>query len=78
MADLVAKFSLNKRQEIQAKFDATNRSTISAVFKITKIVRFHNELSGREEDDCHPIKAITGLEEALENAGTHVIWRSYR
>lgn len=66
MADLVAKFSLNKRQEIKAKFDAANRSTISAVFKITKTVSFHNELSGREEDDCHPIKAITGLQNAID------------
>lgn len=32
-------------------------------------VVYHNSLLGRDEDDCHPISAITGLQEALDNAG---------
>lgn len=32
-------------------------------------VVYHNFLLGRGEDDCHPISAITGLQEALDNAG---------
>ena len=27
----------------------------------------HNLLDGRDEEDCHPIKAITGLQDALDN-----------
>jgi hypothetical protein len=27
----------------------------------------HNDLTGRDNDDCHPISAITGLEDALED-----------
>jgi hypothetical protein len=29
----------------------------------------HNELNGRSDDNCHPISAITGLEDALRYAG---------
>jgi len=29
----------------------------------------HNDLVGRDDNDCHPISAITGLEEALRYAG---------
>jgi len=29
----------------------------------------HNDLGGRSDNDCHPISAITGLEDALQNAG---------
>ena len=29
----------------------------------------HNDLDGRSDNDCHPVSAITGLEEALRYAG---------
>ena len=34
----------------------------------------HNDITGRTADDAHPISAITGLQDALANAGTTVVW----
>lgn len=62
MADIRATFSLKKRHEIHANFIANPQRKIEAVFQISKNIRFHNELLGRDEEDCHPIQAITGLD----------------
>ena len=37
-------------------------------------VSVHNELTGRDEEDCHSIEAITGLQDAL-NSKTKVTIR---
>ena len=77
MADLLATFTLERQEEIQANFELDNLVHFDAVFQITAPITWHNDLLGRSEEDCHPISAITGLEEALANAGTQIYWRTY-
>ena len=66
MADFRANFELNRLEEISANFDIGTTASFDAVFQITAPIRWHNDLFGRDEEDCHPMSAITGLSEKIE------------
>lgn len=69
MADFEAVFDLLPREPMEASFDLQQRNQIDATFELDIISQVHNDLLKRDVDNCHPIKAITGLQEALDNAG---------
>lgn len=77
MSDIEAFFELGTIEPIDANFNLEENKNIDADFVMVSNPEFHNQLRGRDEEDCHPIDAITGLREALKNAGTQVIWREY-
>ena len=51
----------------EAKFNLVKREPIKATFEIKPNISEHNLLSGRDEPDCHPIVAITGLTDEISN-----------
>lgn len=69
MPDLQAVFELEQENGIECEFQLNDQSQINAEFSINVPLTIHNDLSGRDADNCHPISAITGLQEALDNAG---------
>ena len=70
---------------LQKEFEAIAR--VVATFNVTQavndeiesggpgIVSDHSDLTGRGNLDQHPIVAITGLQEALDNAGNQVFFQ---
>ena len=60
MVEVVANFVLEKKQEIEADF------------KLIVPTNNHNELYNRDLPDQHPIDAITGLREALDNVVNNI------
>lgn len=67
MSDFQATFELEKREEINASFDIGGVNSFDAVFQITAPISWHNYLDGRDEPDCHPIEAITGLTDEISS-----------
>lgn len=62
---VVANFSVPKVQRPEINVSASQIE--SQDFDVNIKVVEHNELLGRDKENCHPIKSITGLEENLEN-----------
>ena len=60
-----AKFEINERDPIEADFTPQERTTTEATFEINVVPKSHNVLKGRDAEDCHPVGAITGLEDEL-------------
>ena len=67
MSDFQATFELERREEINASFDIGGVSSFDAVFQIMAPISWHNYLDGRDEPYCHPIGAITGLQQELND-----------
>lgn len=65
MSDFQATFELERREEINASFDISGVNSFDAVFQITAPISWHNYLYGRDEPDCHPVEAITGLTDEI-------------
>ena len=62
-----ANFNLCRRETLEAEFSISPRETVETTFEINPSIKIHNQLTGREVEDCHPIKAITGLFDELDN-----------
>lgn len=63
-------------QKFKAGFGATGSNQFDANFEVGaggEETVIHGELLGRDAPEQHPISAITGLEDALKNAGTKFV-----
>ena len=61
---VVANFSVPKVQRPEINVSASQIE--SQDFDVNVKTTEHNQLFGRDDENCHPIGAITGLAEALE------------
>ena len=66
MSGLQANFRIDNDRELSANFNVAQSQSIDAVFKIENVISSHNQLDGRDDENCHPIEAITGLREELD------------
>ena len=60
-----ATFDIHQRTPIEIEFETSPRNPIEVIFNNYTRISKHNQLLERDADDCHPIKAITGLEDNL-------------
>ena len=73
MVELQANFTLDPQPEIEANFTLDPQPEIEANFSIeVGGITEHNKLSNRDLPDQHPISAITGLREALDNVVNNI------
>ncbi len=72
MAELDAVFEFLPQEEISADFEIGNQQQINADFEINVQVSQHNQLQGRDAEDCHPISSITGLSDSLNTLGERI------
>lgn len=66
--EFVANFTIENNQQT-ANFSLQENNSINATFSIIPTEKDHEILYNRDKADQHPISAITGLEEALQNVG---------
>ena len=64
---LVVRYRLAPRPNMTARFTMQERPNIKATYTMKPLERNHEILYNRDKPDQHPISAITGLEEALQN-----------
>ena len=67
-----ANFTYHKGEVVNAKFTSAKPKPINAVFGSNLSTRDHNKLINRDLPDQHPIDAITGLREALDNVVNNI------
>lgn len=68
MTELQANFTLEPQQPINASFELGDLAPIEATFSLdVQGITEHNLLSNRDLPDQHPIDAITGLRDELDN-----------
>lgn len=69
MADLEAEFEFSPQEGtvVDADFSFPQKEEIDATFEINVPIKEHNDLSGRDKEDCHPMSSITGLSDALSS-----------
>lgn len=73
MTELQANFTLEPQQPINASFELGDPAPIEATFSLdVQGITEHNLLSNRDLPDQHPIDAITGLREALDNVVNNI------
>lgn len=77
MEELEATFDIQETEPIEADFSIEPQKDIDALFEIDAQIKEHNQLCGRDEEDCHPIAAITGLEEELTGLHEEISQESY-
>ena len=63
----VAEFTMH-HPKIEAEFTMPKNKPMEVEFTMQGATRDHTVLVNRDKPDQHPISAITGLQEALENA----------
>jgi len=62
----VAEFTMH-HPKLEAEFTMPKNKTMEVEFTMQGATRDHTVLVNRDKPDQHPISAITGLEEALQN-----------
>ena len=62
-----ATFDIHKRTPVDVSFNTQQRTPVETEFIVAGKISRHNQLTGREEPDCHPESAITGLTDDLNN-----------
>lgn len=67
MPEISVQFEIGTPETITAGFNLQESGGIPANFRIEVLPKAHNELAGRDAEDCHPIGSITGLSDALQN-----------
>jgi hypothetical protein len=73
MTELQANFTLEPQQPINASFELGDPAPIEATFSLdVQGITEHNLLSNRDYPDQHPIDAITGLREALDESDAKI------
>ena len=61
-----AVFNIQEREPIEVEFTQKEKKPVEISFEIAPVPKFHNQLAERDAEDCHPINAITGLREELD------------
>ena len=72
MTELQANFTLEPQQPINASFELGDQTPIEAMLSLNVINSDHNQLTNRDLPEQHPIDAITGLREALDNVVNNI------
>lgn len=67
-----ATFDIHQRTPIEIEFETSPRNPIEVSFDNYTRISKHNQLLERDADDCHPIKAITGLEDNLNTLSGNI------
>ena len=70
MADVVAEFILGNEEPAEAVFTVEPDAEFVAELMVETLIKDHDKLNNRDLPDQHPISAITGLEDALNNEKT--------
>lgn len=68
----IAKFTYHQGEVVNAKFTSAKSKPINAVFGSNLGTKDHNKLFNRDLADQHPIDAITGLREALDESDAKI------
>lgn len=78
MSSVAAKFVVGSQQTIETKFDVKPTKAIETEFNLHVVNKDHNDLYNRELPNQHPISAITGLEDAIEELNSDIIAENER
>ena len=70
MVDVTVNFTLENEEPVNAEFQVQPDVTFTADIKTETSTRRHEELINRDLPDQHPIDAITGLQEILNQIWT--------
>lgn len=70
MVDVAVNFTLGNEEPVNAEFQVQPDVTFTADIKTETSTRRHEELINRDLPDQHPIGAITGLQEILNQIWT--------
>jgi hypothetical protein len=70
MVDVTVNFTLENEEPVNAEFQVQPDVTFTADIKTETSTRRHEELINRDLPDQHPIGAITGLQEAIDENAT--------
>jgi hypothetical protein len=70
MVDVAVNFTLGNEEPVNAEFQVQPDVTFTADIKTETSTRRHEELINRDLPDQHPISAITGLQEILNQIWT--------
>lgn len=72
MVDVTVNFTLENEEPVNAEFQVQPDVTFTADIKTETSTRRHEELINRDLPDQHPIDAITGLREALDESDAKI------
>jgi hypothetical protein len=72
MVDVAVNFTLGNDEPVNAEFQVQPDVTFTADIKTETSTRRHEELINRDLPDQHPIDAITGLREAVDNVVNNI------
>ena len=72
MVDVTVNFTLENEEQVNAEFQVQPDVTFTADIKTETSTRRHEELINRDLPDQHPIDAITGLREALDESDAKI------
>lgn len=72
MVDVTVNFTLENEEPVNAEFQVQPDVTFTADIKTETSTRRHEELINRDLPDQHPISAITGLREALDESDAKI------
>jgi len=72
MVDVAVNFTLENDEPVNAEFQVQPDVTFTADIKTETSTRRHEELINRDLPDQHPIEAITGLREALDESDAKI------
>jgi len=72
MVDVAVNFTLENDEPVNAKFQVQPDVTFTADIKTETSTTDHNQLVNRSLPNQHPIDAITGLREALDNVVNNI------
>jgi hypothetical protein len=72
MVDVAVNFTLENDEPVNAEFQVQPDVTFTADIKTETSTRRHEELINRDLPDQHPIDAITGLREALDESDAKI------
>lgn len=72
MVDVAVNFTLENDEPVNAEFQVQPDVTFTADIKTETSTIDHNQLVNRSLPDQHPIDAITGLREALDNVVNNI------
>lgn len=72
MVDVAVNFTLGNEEPVNAEFQVQPDVTFTADIKTETSTRRHEELINRDLPDQHPIDAITGLREALNESDAKI------
>lgn len=72
MVDVAVNFTLENDEPVNAEFQVQPDVTFTADIKTETGTKDHTQLVNRDLPDQHPIDAITGLREALDNVVNNI------